>query len=156
MHWILLLAFLITGCSSTSYVLHYVDGKKAQGYVVRQVTMSDPHAFSPSHSYSWLELCQYTHKDVPFKEAATHQQYVDGDTVIYGCQKNGEYHFATTSGYADGLGSAALYSGAMLGGAALISHGLSQSGSTVTQGANTQTQSQMQSSQGFVPPGHAK
>lgn len=118
------LCLSVSGCAGVSTVGYEMGGR---WHVQR--TISDPHAFAPSVQRSWMETCDKNDKG----------EYVN-------CAEQGTVQFATTSGYLDGLGAAALYSGAIVGGSALIGNGLKHSGTSVNQnGAASAGQTQTQS-----------
>lgn len=121
-----------------------------------QTTVSDPHAFAPTTQRSWLEVCDYR------VDRGEDENVVQFPDYIYeNCTRDGAVQFTTTNGYLDGLGSAALYSGAIVGGAYFIGKGLGDSGSNVSQsgGGSSQTQQQGQiqgQQQGIIQHGGSK
>lgn len=131
----------VIGCTGVSVVGYPLD----DGQYLVQRTISDPHAFAPTTQRSWLEVCTRRVETVQHGQAnASEIEHFEH------CQRDGSVQFTTTNGYLDGLGSAALYSGAIVGGAALIGTGIAQSGSTTTLQSNqagaaaTQSQGQGQ------------
>lgn len=137
---VMLCVIVLTACSGVSRVPLALHGGEVDGKVMVQTTVSDPHAFAPTTQRSWMEVCDY-------KKTEDHQE------VYSNCDRAGIVQFTTQSGYLDGLGSAALYSASIVGGAALIGNGISKSGSVSTTNTSQtgggatveQTQSQHQS-----------
>lgn len=134
---IVVVAFLTAGCSGVSVVGYPLDNGK---HMVQR-TVSDPHAFAPTTQRSWLEVCD---RRVETRETPSGQ--VEEVEHYDNCERDGQVQFTTTNGYLDGLGAAALYSGAIVGGAYFIGKGIGDSGTTVNQsgGGASQAQSQFQ------------
>lgn len=109
------LCLLMVGCSGMSTVGYKIEGGR---YTVQR-TVSDPHAFSPTTQRSWMEICN---------------EKIDEEYLH--CTRDGLVQFATVNGYLDGLGGAALYSAAIVGGAYFIGDGIRHSGSTTTNNTN--------------------
>ena len=128
---VVLLLFITVGCSGVSVVGYPLENGK---HMVQR-TVSDPHAFSPTTQRSWMEVCE---------KKVTNDDFNLPEVEYKNCETNGLVQFSTTNGYLDGLGSAALYSGAIVGGAYFIGKGLGDSGSNVSQSGGGASQSQQQ------------
>ena len=140
----------ITACSGVSNVSY----QRADGTFHNQRTVSDPHAFAPTAQRSWLEICQ------PIK-GTTEPDYMN-------CTEATDPRYATTSGYADGIGTAVVQGGAFVGGMYLLGQGIADSGSVTNQSGGgatsqsnavnvqSQSQSQVQSQHQFNTPGHRR
>lgn len=138
-----MVSLLLGGCSGITRVPILNPGQ-TEGRVMVQTTVTDPHPFSPTHSRSWMEECDYHQEHDRFTLMTKH--------VYEDCSGTTHQQFATSSGYLDGLGAAALYSGAIVGGAALIGNGIAKSGSTINQngGGAQADQSQVQTQQQWM------
>lgn len=137
--WLVVILLSITvGCAGVSNVSYPLS----DGTYHNQRTLTDPHAFSPTVQRSWMEICQA-------KADAAEPDYTQ-------CSSQGTVQFATTGGYLEGLGAAALYSGAIVGGAALIGNGLAQSGTTVNQAGGGAQQSQNTSASSYQSQGQSQ
>lgn len=117
---------IMTGCSGVSNVSYPMS----DGTYRNQRTVSDPHAFAPTHSRSWLETCKA-------KPGTQEPDYTN-------CVETVDPRYATTSGYLDGMGASMVQAGAIVGGSYLIGQGLKGSRSTITQEGGGASQSQDQ------------
>lgn len=114
-----LMVLLIVGCAGTSFVpVHNYDN----GTTLGQRTVSNPMGFAPGAQTTWMETCTRKVVKGAFGASTT---YVEPCEVV---NITGT-HFVSFSPYVTGLATPIIQGGAIVGGAALIGNGISQSGS---------------------------
>jgi hypothetical protein len=135
------IALVLTACAGVSNVSYPL----ADGTFRNQRSVSDPHAFAPTQARSWLETCQ-AKADNPTEPDYTR------------CTDAVDPRYATVSGYADGIGAAAVHSAGFVGGMYLLGQGIGDSGSRTTNtnsgGGNTASNTNVQ--QQNVTTGHGR